>query len=129
MPRCQKIRRKKRQVCIGDLDTEIVLQDRQITEPLFGSPDFGEAFTATATVWAAVNTVSGKTYFDGVSTDINITHEILIRYDASVTTETWVSLGGRRIDILHAEDLDERGQFMKLLCSDSGVNSAAASKA
>lgn len=129
MPRCQKIKRKKRQVCLGDLNTEIILQDRQIAAPLFGDVDFDEEFTATATVWANVNTVSGKTYFDGVETDTNITHHIFIRYDASVTAETWVELGGRRIDILRVEDLDERGEFMKLICTDNGEASVEASKA
>lgn len=128
MARCQKIKRKKRQVCVGDLNKEIVLQNRNIAEPLFGSPDFDENFTTIATVWAAVNTVSGKTYFDGVGTDINITHEIFIRYDATVTAESWVQFGGRRIDILNTEDLDERGEFMKLVCNDRGLTAAEASK-
>lgn len=126
---CSKIRRKKRQVCVGDLNTEIILQDRAITEPLFGDPDFDENFTDTATVWAAVNTVDGKTFFDGVSTDTNITHEIFIRYDATVTAETWIELGGQRIDILRVQNLEERNQFMKLICSDRGATSAEASKA
>jgi len=123
-----KIRRKKRQVCIGDLDTEIVLQNRSIVPPVSGSSDFDENFTPNSTVWAAVNTVSGKTFFDGVGTETNITHEIFIRYDVTITAEVWVLLDSRRFDILDVEDLDERNEFMKLLCVDRGSDSLLASK-
>lgn len=30
MPRCIKIRRKKRQICIGDLDSKITLENQNI---------------------------------------------------------------------------------------------------
>lgn len=128
MSKCTKIRRKSRKVCVGDLNTEIKLQGRAITPPVAGSTDFDETFTDNSTVWAAVNTVSGKTFFDGVSTDINITHEIYIRYDVTVTAQTWVELNSRRIDILAVENLDERSQFMKLICTDRGSNTLNATK-
>jgi len=128
MPKCVKIRRKKRQICVGDLDTEIILENRNIAPPLFGSSNFDENFTPNATVWAMVSTVSGKTFFDDVNTAISITHEIGIRFDATVTAETWIRLGSRRIDILDVNDLDERGEFMLLTCTDRGADTKDASK-
>ena len=129
MPKCQKIQRKKRQICIGDMNEQILLQDRGIGEPFFGSVDFSEDFTNNDKVWAAINTVSGKTFFDGVGEEILITHEFLIRYDASVSAETWISWNSRRFDILTTEDYDERKEFMKLICTDRGLSSNDASKA
>ena len=120
MPKCSKIRRKKRQVCVGDLDTEITLQNRAITPPVFGSVDFTETFTDDGTIFAMVNTIDGKTFFDGVNTETVITHEIYIRFDSTVTSETWVELNIRRIDILRVENLDERSEYMKLTCVDRG---------
>lgn len=129
MPRCTKIRRKKRKLCIGDLDTEIILQDRVLTEPLFNSVDFDEIFTATATVLAMVNTVSGKTFFDGVNNvDVGITHEIGIRFDATVTSETWIELNGQRIDILDTNNLEERNEWLILTCVSRGLITKEASK-
>ena len=128
MPRCTKIRRKKRKICIGDLDTEIILQNRVLTEPLFDSVDFDETFSATATVLAMVNTVSGKTFFDGVNTDINITHKIGIRFDATVTAETWIELNGNRLDILQTENLEGRGEWLILTCVDRGSTTKNATK-
>jgi len=129
MPKCQKIQRKKRQICIGDMDEQILLQDRGIGEPLFGSVDFGEDFTNIATVWAAVETVNGKTFFDSVNTETDITHHFYIRFDASVTAETWITWDSRRFDILKPEDYDGRKEFMKLTCAERGAKTIEATKA
>ncbi len=128
MPICKKIRGKKRQVCVGDLDTEIILQNRIITPPTFGTVDFTESFTDTATVWAMVITVDGKTYFDGVSTETNITHMVSIFFDSTVTAETWVQINTRRLDILRVEDLDERSEYMRLTCVERGEVAKSASE-
>ncbi len=128
MSKCVKIRTKKRKVCIGDLRDLIKLQNRDILEPIFGSPNFDEGFTDIAEVWAAINTVSGKEHFDDVGVGTTITHLIYIRYDALVTSETWVEFNNRRFDILDTEDVDERGEFLKLTCVDRGLVSKEASK-
>ncbi len=108
---------------------QIVLQNRAILPPDFEAVDFTEDFTPIATVSALIDTVSGKTYFDGVNTETDITHEIYIRFDATVTAETWIVFDNRRIDILDTEDLDERHTFMKLTCNDTGESVQAASEA
>lgn len=107
----------------------ITLQNRDITPPIFGSPDFTETFTDSATVWSLIETVTGKTFFDDVDTAVNVTHHIYIRYDETVTAETWILYDGRRIDILNVESLDERNLFMLLVCNETGLASKAASEA
>jgi len=111
------------------MDEQILLQDRGIGEPLFGSVDFGEDFTNIATVWAAVETVNGKTFFDSVNTETDITHHFYIRFDASVTAETWITWDSRRFDILKPEDYDGRKEFMKLTCAERGAKTIEATKA
>ena len=128
MARCQKIQIRKRQVCIGNMRDKIVLNTRSITAPSFDTVDFDETFVATKTVWAGVETQTGKTFFDGVETETPISHIIYVRFDSTVTSETWITFKSRRIDILKVEDLDERGEFMKLTCSDKGLESREASK-
>lgn len=128
MPLCQKIRIPKRQVCIGDLNKRIVLNIRSIVAPSFDSVDFNEAFAPTKTVWAGVKTQMGKTFFDGVETETPITHIWYIRFDVSVTAETWITFNSHRFDILRVEDLEERQEFMKLTCADKGRTDREASK-
>ncbi len=122
MPLCTKLRKKKRQYCIGDLRDEIVLQERSIEPPeTFIDPtDFTEEFTDTLTILSAVNTVNGKTYFDDVGVGTNITHEIGFRFVEGITSETWILYKGRRLDILNAEDLDEREGWIRVQCIDRG---------
>lgn len=130
MARCQKIRRKNRRVCVGDLDTLIVIQNRNLSAPEFSAVDFNEDFDGDLDVWAAINTVTGKTFFDGVSVDTQITHEILIQFEETVTASSWVLLDGtNRLDILNVEDLEERHEFMLLTCTDRGLAVNEASKA
>lgn len=129
--KCKKIRGQKRTVCIGDLDKLITLQDRNITPPVYGSQSFDETFSGDNDVWAMIKTVNGKTVFDGVNADVNVTHEIYIIYDSSVTTSTWIEYDGRRFDIVPngVEDLDERKEFLKLLCNERGSTANEATKA
>ncbi len=130
MPSRIRIKSKKRVVCIGDLKDRITLQDRNIQPPVFGSVDFDENFKTFGIAWALIKTVSGKTHFDGVSKETNITHEIHIVFDETVTDQTWIILEkGRRLDILEFENLDERSQFLKLICTDRGASSKPATAA
>ena len=129
MSKCQNIRRRHRKVCIGDLDTLIDLQTRELEEPDFNSPDFDETFTTVSSPWSLVETVQGKNFFDGVDTDTPITHRIYIEFDSTVNAQIWVLLNSRRLRILDTEDLDERGEFLLLICTDRGISANEASKA
>lgn len=124
MTTCTRTPGRRRSACIGAMDRQITLQARNITPPPFGSVDFDEAFSGGNAVWAAVKTVRGKTFFDEVNTvDREVTHEVTIRYDATVDAEVWILLDdGRRLDILRVEDLDERHEYMILTCTDKGAS-------
>lgn len=109
----------------------ITLQNRDIAPPLFGTPDFDETFSGDISRQAIVKTIRGKTFFDGVSTERLITHEICLEYEAgvidddTVTAETWVLFKGRRIDVLAVENCCEEDKVLILTCSDRGVGEAA----
>lgn len=127
MPTCVPIRKKHRNVCIGDMDDEITLENRDIQAPDFDTVDFDEAFTApNPPVWALVETVRGKTFFDGVGTEVDVTHWIYINFDSTVTAETWVKLeDSSRLDILRVENLDNRSEHQLLHCVDRGAVEAS----
>ncbi len=128
MPKCIKLQRKKRQPCIGDLDTLITLQDRVIASPTT-TVDFSETFTENATVWAMMNTLRGKTIFDGAGIERDITHEFTVRYLSGVDSETWVLFEGERYDIIDTEDLEERHDWLILRCAKLGTTTQAVNDA
>lgn len=103
----------------------ITLQNRAISSPEFGTPDFDEAFTSTDDVQAILQTQRGKVLFDGVSTDERITHKICIEYLAGVTSETWILFDGRRFDILDVENCGEQDICLILRCNERGTGAAA----
>ena len=128
MPRCQKIRRKKRSVCIGDLDTEIAIQTRSLDDSLDGQET--EIFTTVFTAFAMMETLRGVFVVDQVSGgDIEATHAWTIRFpDEVVTGENWILVNSKRFRILDQENLEERNDWLKLLCTSRGsVDREAAS--
>jgi len=125
MPTCQLIKRKHRKVCIGDLNTFIKMQNRNITPPVFGDVDFDEDFQDASEVWAKIDTKIGKTVFDGVNVDFSVTHEITIRFDPTVTTETWIEHDSRKFDIMMTDNFEERNEWLFMFCRLRGVGEAS----
>jgi len=127
----QSTRKRDRRAQVGPMRDRIRISDREIIEPDFGSADFLEQFKARAIErWSTVRTTAGRTLFAGVGVDVAITHEIIIRYDEGVSSESWIILQDEtRLDVVQVEDLDERNEWMVLLCTDRGDKSFEASQA
>ena len=104
------------------------LHIREIVAPVFEGTDFSEKFSGTKEVWANIKTVSGQTIFI-VNVDVSITHEIIIRYDADIDSETWIEHNKNNFKILDVEDLDERHEFLRLKCANRGDKDLGATQA
>lgn len=129
MPVCSKIRKKKRQVCIGDLRDRVILEDRALTAPFVGV-DATEVFSNAVSIWASIETVAGVEFFNEVNQAVDVTHFVYVRFDSSITVESWLRLqNGQRLDILQVENLDERSTFLKLRCTNRGIDTKVAASA
>lgn len=128
MGRCTFVRPKKRKLCIGDLDTLIEIQSRELVVPFFESTDFDLNFTPNFQAWAAIETVNGQVFFDGTNEERRITHNIYIQYNSTVTAESWILLNGRRLDILEVNNLDEQDKWLLLICTDRGTDQNESTK-
>jgi len=120
MPSCVSIRKKKQVVCTGDMKDLITLQNRAIQGVTTADVDFTENFTEAAVVWSMIETVQGVTVFDTSNTEIVITHKFYVRYDPAVTSETWVEFDDRKFDIVTVTNLDERKDYLLLMCRERG---------
>jgi len=121
MPKCISIRRKKRDVCIGDMRDKIIVQTRTITPPGAGGADFTEVFNLDKTVWALIETRDGKEIFDGTALKGIATHYMYIRYLSTLTFEGWVKYKSKYYNIIDVQNLEERDEFMLLRCSERGT--------
>ncbi len=121
----QKNRIGHRGARIGDMRHRIILHVRSIEVPAYGSVDFSEAFEGT-NIWAGIRTANGKIAMDDVGQDVNVTHQLFIRYDETVTSETFIQVeDGRRFRIISVEDYDMRHEYMRLNVTDRGLDEAA----
>ena len=131
MPTLERLKRRRRRVCIGDLDSRVQIHHRSQVPPVAGSVDAAFAFqpvSGDGYVWARVETAGGRTVFDGVAADRRVTHTVTIRKLAGVGSSSWVLLAdGTRLDVVLAEALDERGEFVLLHCDARGDSAKAAS--
>jgi head-tail adaptor len=122
MARCQKLRRKKRTVCAGDLDTLIDIQCRALDDG-FDDPEETESFTTVDSPWAMVETLRGVFVVDSVNGgDIEATHRFTIRFPDTVTTgENWVLANNKRYRILDQQNFEERNEWLQILCTERGA--------
>lgn len=125
------LRRPNRTLCLGDLKEQIILHDRDLTEPEYGEVDATEDFTPINNVWASIKTVSGKSFFAGINEgDVAITHEVSIRYRSDVSSETWIELKtGSLLDIVAIENLEERDEWLRLQCNERGIKALGSAQA
>lgn len=123
MANCQKIVRKSKRVCIGSLNKKIDIELRQITPPIGGNVDFGESFTLVKTVWAMVETIGHREFFDNTNTMRVKTHHFYIRYipNVEITAENWVKYNSEYYDILGVQDLNEEHRFYLLEATVRGT--------
>lgn len=122
MPECKRIRKKKHQVCVGDMRDRINHQSRSIKAPASGSVDFTEQFDYENAIWCIINTIRGRSVFDGTGTEVDVTHEIVLRHIESITSEDWIlKEDGERLRILTVENLDERDGWQRLNCTNRGT--------
>ena len=128
MPRRTRIERRHRKVPLGDLRDRVKLVSRGIAPPKANAPTgAGATFARRRDVWASIMSVVGAQFFDGHNVDREVTHVLLIRYDATVTAETWVELSdGTHLDIVEVQDLERRREYLRLTCVERGLKSKAA---
>lgn len=117
-----RVTRKRRKIPCGDLDKLINLKNRSIKG--LNELDYTEDFTPNATdVWAKVDTVSGITVFDKTNIEQVVSHRFTIRYDPTVTSETWVEYDGRYFNLAPIENWEERGEYLKMPAWERGITS------
>ena len=132
MPVCKPQRGQKRNLCIGDKNHLVTIQDRNIQPPGTLDPSnqfyFTEAFVNIPEfqVWAMVKTITGETFFDDTNLERDVTHHLFVNFDTNIDAQKWVTLDdGDRLDILNAEDLDNRKTEMLLRCTNRGPSGNA----
>ena len=71
-----------------------------------------------ATVWAAVEALSGRTYFEAQQSNVQSDHRITIRWRRGIEPRQRVRHDGREFEIQAVLDRDGRRRWLQLLCQE-----------
>lgn len=74
-------------------------------------PDYARA-------WAAVDPLSGREFFVAAQSQSEVTHRVLLRYMAGIETEMRIRYGKRILEIVSVRDVNERHEYLQLLCRE-----------
>lgn len=93
----------------------------QLQQPVETRDDYGGAvksFTTVATVWGAIEPLSGKEYLAIAQTQNEATVRLIIRYRSSIDESWRVISGGKAYSIQSIINHDERDVYLTLMCSE-----------
>lgn len=77
-----------------------------------------EAWTNTATVWAAIEPLTGVEALRGMQLSARVTHRVRMRYRAGVTAKARLAYDGRTFEVRSVIDPEERHRELILLAEE-----------
>lgn len=102
---------------IGKLRHRVALQSPTTTRSSTGAALV--AYSTTATVWAAVEPLSGREYLASSQTQNEVTTRIVIRYYSGVAPSWRVVFGSKTYTVEAVINDDERDRHMQLMCKEA----------
>lgn len=105
---------------LGRLRHRLVLQRRNPVADGGGGED-GDPWAApnvVATVWGAVEPLSGAERLSAMRLEGQVTHKITIRYRSGVDSDMRIVMGTRSFNIRAVMDVGERRRYLELLCQE-----------
>lgn len=128
MPVCNAKRLKRRHICAGDLNDRIIIKSRNTVAPQT-TVDFSQNFKNDRTVWAGVETTSGRNTFYVSNIDDSVTHVFYLRWFDGLTSENWIEFKNENYDILEVENWEERDEWAVCYCNVRGDKDEAVNHA
>ncbi|MBN2909153.1 phage head closure protein [Polycladomyces sp. WAk] len=101
---------------INDLRHRVTLQKKNVIKDSEGLVT--ETWIDVATVWAAVEPLRGREYFEAAVVNAENIVRIRMRYRDGVKPDMRVIYSGRIFNITSVIDIDERHREMHLMCRE-----------
>lgn len=100
----------------GTLRHRVAIQSLGASLDDYGDPSGG--WSTDATVWAAVEPVSGTESVIGDELTGVVTHKVTTRYRASVTPANRLTYDSRTLSIVEVRNWRERGIQLEIMCRE-----------
>lgn len=101
----------------GDLRHRVTIQQLVTVYDEYNQPV--EMWQDLTTVWAAIEPLSGREYWQAKAVNAEVTHRVRMRYRAGITPEMRLVFNGRVFEILAVLNLEERNIELQLLCKEA----------
>lgn len=95
------------------------VQIQQVTETQDSFGAVVQTWGTVATVWASIEAISGREFFDAAQTNAEITHRIRIRYRPGIAPAMRVVEGTRTFDIQAVLDPGGRRRELVLMVKEA----------
>lgn len=104
----------------GKLRHRVALQRYTGGADSYGDPLYGAdgSWETVATVWAAIDPVSGREFYAAEQAQSAVTHKIRLRYHPGVSAAWRVALGRRVFRIQSVIDWEERHESLLLMAQE-----------
>ena len=101
----------------GKLRHKITIQDYTESQNSYG--EVTKTWSDYATVWASIEPVRGREFWDSKQINAEITAKITIRYLAGVTPKMRIKYGARIFEIISVINPEERNKDLQLMVKES----------
>jgi len=100
----------------GKLRHRVTIQQATATRDTIGVPE--DTWSTLATVWAAVEPLTGREFVEAFRTNAELTHRVRIRYRSDVTAKMRVLESSRHYDIVAVLDVKGEMRELHLMCRE-----------
>ena len=107
-----------KKIKIGDLRQRVTIESAVVSSDGYGGRP--KSWVPVATVWAKVEPLRGREYFEAHQIKTEVTHRVIIRYRPDVTPQMRIKVGSRYLMIESVIDIEERHRFLELICREEG---------
>ncbi len=100
----------------GKLRHRVTIQQKSVTRNTFGEEVV--TWQDVATVWAAIEPLRGREFFESQQINAEVTTQITIRYRDGIAPEMRIIYNSKIYDIQAAINTEERDKELILLCKE-----------
>ncbi len=100
----------------GKLRNRVILQSKTVTRNDYGEETI--VWTEKDTLWASIEPLTAREYFQSQQVQSQVTHKITIRYYLGLRTDYRMLWGSRIFNIISMINPEERNREMILLCTE-----------
>ena len=100
----------------GQLNRRMRLEERSVS--VSSAQHQSATFTARGTVWASIEPLTGREFFESQTMKNDVTHRIIVRYRQEITPRHRLVMGARTFAIVSATNPGEVGMDHVCMCKE-----------